>query len=97
MDHTREVPIGAPETIRIVCKETLQSLVTAFTNMEFEIRVKRFTRTTEAKADYVGREKSKEMRFLVKNQKENEPKEPVMPGEEEAKSPSMMKNYKKIP
>jgi hypothetical protein len=37
------------------------------------------------------------MRFLVKNQKENEPKEPVMPGKEEAKSPSMMKNYKKIP
>jgi hypothetical protein len=28
MDHTREVPIGAAtETIRIVCKETLQSLV----------------------------------------------------------------------
>jgi hypothetical protein len=47
MDHTREVPIGATETIRIVCKETLQSLVTTFTNMELEIRVKRFTRTTE--------------------------------------------------
>jgi hypothetical protein len=41
MDHTREVPIGATETIRIVCKETLQSLVTTFTNMELEIRVKR--------------------------------------------------------
>jgi hypothetical protein len=40
MDHTREVPIGATETIRIVCKETLQSLVTTFT-MELEIRVKR--------------------------------------------------------
>jgi hypothetical protein len=34
----------------------------------------RFTRTTEAIADYVGREYSKEMRLLVKNQKENEPK-----------------------
>jgi hypothetical protein len=49
----------------------------------------RFTRTTEAIADYVGigREYSKEMRLLVKNQKENEPKEPVMPDEEEVKSP----------
>jgi ADP-dependent phosphofructokinase/glucokinase len=56
MDHTREVPIGATERIRIVCKETLQSLVTTFTNMELEIRVKRFTRTIEAIADYVGRE-----------------------------------------
>jgi hypothetical protein len=47
----------------------------------------RFTRTTEAIADYVGKEYSKEMRLLVKNhQKENEPKEPVMPGKEEAKS-----------
>jgi hypothetical protein len=38
-DHIREVPIGATETIRTVCKETLQSLVTTFTNMEFEIKV----------------------------------------------------------
>jgi hypothetical protein len=52
MDHTREVPIGATETIRIVCKETLQSLVTTFTDdKELEIRVKRFTRTTEAIAN----------------------------------------------
>jgi hypothetical protein len=29
----------------------------------------------------------------VKNQKENEPKEPVMPYEEEAKSPFVMKKY----
>jgi hypothetical protein len=35
------------------------------------------------------------MRLLVKNQKENEPKEPVMPDKEEAKSPSVMKKYKK--
>jgi hypothetical protein len=96
MDHTREVPLGATETIRIVCKETLQSLVTTFTNMELEIRVKRFTRTTEAITDYVGRDYSKEMRLLVKNQKENEPKEPVMPGKEEAKPPSRMKKYEKI-
>ncbi len=48
----------------------MQSLVTTFTNMELEIRVKRFTRTTEAIADYVGREYSKEMKLLVKNQKE---------------------------
>jgi hypothetical protein len=38
-DHIREVPIGATEKIRIVCKETLQSLVTTFTNMELEIKV----------------------------------------------------------
>jgi hypothetical protein len=83
--------------IRIVCKETLQSLVTTFANMELEIRVKRFTKMTEAVADYVGKEYSKEMKLLVKNhQKENEPKEPVMPGKEEAESPSVMKKYKKI-
>jgi hypothetical protein len=62
MDHTREVPIGATERIRMVCKETLQSLVTTFTSMELEIRVKSFTRMTEGIADYVGREYSKEMR-----------------------------------
>jgi hypothetical protein len=60
MDHIREVPIvGATEMIRTVCKETLQSLVTTFTNMELNIRVKRFTRMTDAIADYVGREYSK--------------------------------------
>jgi hypothetical protein len=96
MDQTREVPIGATETIRIVCKETLQSLVTTFTNMELKIRVKRFTRTTEAIADYFGRKYSKEMRLLVKNQKENISKEPVMPGKEETKPPFMMKKYEKI-
>jgi hypothetical protein len=54
----------------------------------------RFTRTTEAIADYVGREYRKEMRLLVKNQKENEPKEPVMPDKkEEANSPFVMKKY----
>jgi hypothetical protein len=41
-------------------------------------------------------EYSKEMKLLVENQKENEPKEPVMPGKEEAKSPFMMKKYQKI-
>jgi hypothetical protein len=43
----------------------------------------RFTRMTEAIADYVGREYSKEMRLLMKNQKENELKEPVMPDKKE--------------
>jgi hypothetical protein len=38
-DHIREVPIGATETIRTVCEETLQSLVTTFTNVELEIKV----------------------------------------------------------
>jgi hypothetical protein len=36
------------------------------------------------------------MRLLVKNQKENNPKEPVMPGKEEVKLPFMMKKYEKI-
>ena len=54
----------------------------------------RYARMTEAIANYVGREYSKEMRLLVKNQKENEPKEPVMPDKEEAKLPFMMKKYK---
>jgi hypothetical protein len=53
----------------------------------------RFTRTTEAIADYVGREYSKEMRILVKNQMENEPKEPATPDKDEAKSPFVMKKY----
>jgi hypothetical protein len=88
--------MGATEMRRIVCKETLQSLVTTFTNMELKSRVKRFTKMTEVIADYVGREYSQEMKLLVKNQKENEPKEPVMPGKEEAKSPFMMKKYEKI-
>jgi hypothetical protein len=38
-DQIREVPIGATEMIRTVCKEILQSLVTTFTNMELEIKV----------------------------------------------------------
>jgi hypothetical protein len=41
--------------------------------MELEIRVKRFTRTIETIANYVRREYSKEIKLLVKNQKENEP------------------------
>jgi hypothetical protein len=53
----------------------------------------RFTRTTDAIADYVGREYSKEMRLLVKNQEENEPKEAVMPDKEEAKLPFIMKKW----
>jgi hypothetical protein len=64
--------------------------------MKLKIRVKRFTKTTEAVANYAGREYSKEMRLLVKNQKENEPKELVMSGKEEAKSPFMMMKNKKI-
>jgi hypothetical protein len=53
----------------------------------------RFARTTEVIADYVRKEYSKEMRLLVKKQKENEPKEPVIPDKEEAKSPFVMKKY----
>jgi hypothetical protein len=53
----------------------------------------RFTRTTEVIANYVGRKYGKEMRLLVKNQKENEPKEPVMPDKEEATLSFVMKKY----
>jgi hypothetical protein len=53
----------------------------------------RFTRTTETIANYVRREYSKEMRLLVKNQKENEPKEPVMLDKEEATSSFVIKKY----
>jgi hypothetical protein len=56
--------------------------------MELGIKV---VRTTEAIADYVGREFSKERRLLVKNQEENEPGEAVMPDKEEAKLPFVMK------
>jgi hypothetical protein len=38
-DHIREVPIGATETRRKVCKDTLQSLVAMSTNMELEIKM----------------------------------------------------------
>jgi hypothetical protein len=48
---------------------------------------------TEAIANYVGREYSKEMRLLVRNQEANEPKELVMPDKEEAKLPLVMKKY----
>jgi hypothetical protein len=37
------------------------------------------------------RDYSKEIRLLVKNQKEKEPKEPFMPDKEEAKLPFVMK------
>jgi hypothetical protein len=61
--------------------------------MELEIKVMGDTRTTEAIADYVGRESCKEMRLFVKNQKENEPEEAVMPDKGEAKAPFLMKKY----
>jgi hypothetical protein len=68
--------------------------------MELKIRVKRFTRgTTDFRRQPIMSEErySKEMKLLVKNhQKENEPKELVMPGKQEAKSPFMMKKYQKI-
>jgi hypothetical protein len=51
----------------------------------------RFTRMTEAIANYVGREYSKEMRLMVKNQKEKKKKETVMLDKEEAKLPFVMK------
>ena len=38
-------------------------------------------------------EESKEMRLLVKNQKENKPKELEIPDKEEAELPLVMKKY----
>jgi hypothetical protein len=38
-DHIREVSIGATTTIREVCKEKLQSLVTIFIDLELKIKV----------------------------------------------------------
>jgi hypothetical protein len=67
--------MGATETIRTVCKETFQSLVTRSTTMELNIEV---IGSLEHHWP-VRREYSKEMRLLVKNQKESEPKEAVMP------------------
>jgi hypothetical protein len=79
-------------------KNSLQGSIAELGNNVYQYRTQdqgnRLTRTTEAIAKYVGREYSKEMRLLVKNQKENEPKELVMPNKEEAKLPSVMKKYK---
>jgi hypothetical protein len=78
-------------------KNSLQGNIAELDNNVYQhgtrYRGDRFTRTTEAIANHVGREHSKEMRLLVKNQKENEPEEPVMPDKEEAKSPFVMKKY----
>jgi hypothetical protein len=79
-------------------KNSLQGNIAELGNNVYQYKTQdqgdSFTRTTEAIADYVGREYSKEMRSLVKNQKENEPREPVMPDKEEAKSPFVMKKYR---
>jgi hypothetical protein len=79
-------------------KNSLQGNIVELGNNVYQYRTRdqgdRFTRMTEAIADYVGREYSKEMRLLVKNQKENEPIEPVMPDKkEESKLPFVMKKY----
>jgi hypothetical protein len=54
----------------------------------------RLTRMIEAITDYAGQEYSKEMRLLVKNQKEIKPKESVMWGKEEAKLPFVIGSTK---
>jgi hypothetical protein len=56
------VPIGAAKAIRTVA-ELRNNIYQHGTQDQGD----RFTRTTEAIADYVGREYSKEMRLLVKN------------------------------
>jgi hypothetical protein len=77
------MPIGAATTKRTVCN--LAELGNNGYQYGTRDQGDRFTRTTEAIANYVGREYSKEMR-LLKNQEENEPEEPVLPEKEEAKS-----------
>jgi hypothetical protein len=78
-------------------KNSLQGNIAEPGNSVYQYRTRdqgdRFNIMTEAIADYVGREYSKEMRLLVKNQMENEPKEPVMPDKEEARLPYVMKKY----
>jgi hypothetical protein len=73
-DHIREVPaMGNRDD-----KNSLQGNISELGNNIYQYGTRdqgdRFTRMTEAIADYVGREYIKEMRLLVKNQKENEPK-----------------------
>jgi hypothetical protein len=91
-DHIREVHIGTRND-----KNSLQGNIAELGNNVYQYGTRdqgdRSTRMTEAIANYVGREYSKEMRLLVKNQKENEPKEPVIPDKEEAKSPFVLKKY----
>lgn len=53
-----------------------------------------YTRTTEAIADYVERKYFKEIRILVKHQKDADLKEPVQPSKEEAKSQFVINKYK---
>jgi hypothetical protein len=63
--------------IKTVCKKSLQSeLGNNIYQYGTQDQGDRFTRTTEAIADYVGREYTKEMRLLVKNQEEKNPKNP---------------------
>jgi hypothetical protein len=91
MDPIREVPTGATEMRR-----TVQGNIAELGNNKVyqygtQDQGDTFTRTAEAMADHVRREYSKKIRELVKNQKENGPKEPVMPDKEEAKLPFLMK------
>jgi transcriptional regulator with AAA-type ATPase domain len=91
-DHIREVSIGVSH------KSSLQGNIAELGNNVYQYGTRdqgdKFTRTTEAIANYAGREYTKEMRLLMKNQKEKEPKEPIMWDKEEAKLPFMMKKYK---
>jgi hypothetical protein len=79
-------------------KNSLQGIIAEFGNNVYQHGTldqgDRFTRTTEVVADYVRREYSKEMRLLLKNQKENELEEAIMPDKEEVKSPFGMKKSK---
>jgi hypothetical protein len=92
--HIRQVPIGATENKKNSLQGNIAELGNKFYQYGTRDQGDRFTRTTEAIANYAGREYSKEMRLLVENQKENEPKEPVMPDKEEAKLTFVIKKYK---
>jgi hypothetical protein len=78
-------------------KNSLQGNIAELSNNVYQYGTRdqgdSFTRTTEAIADCVGREYRKEMRLLVKNQEENEPKELMIPDIEETKLPFVMKKY----
>jgi hypothetical protein len=78
-------------------KNSLQGNIAELSNNVYQYGTRdqgdSFTRKTEAIADCVGREYRKEMRLLVKNQEENEPKELMIPDIEETKLPFVMKKY----
>jgi hypothetical protein len=90
-DHIREVSTGATEPK----KNSLQGNIAELGgNNVYQYGTQdqgdRFTRRTDRGNSWLC---WKRVRLLMKNQKEKEPKEPVMPDKEEAKLPLVMKKY----